>query len=82
MMHDEELMRIAQEVAILVSHDRHQDAAAKLERFAAMVAVAEREACETIAQKELGNTTMLTSLPPQSSAAWNILADIRARGKV
>ena len=41
---------------------------------------AERAACEAIAEKELGNTAMLTSLPPQSAAAWNILAAIRARG--
>jgi hypothetical protein len=51
-----------------------------LERFAALVAEAEREACKAIAEKELGNTAMLTSLPPQSAAAWNILAAIRARG--
>lgn len=43
---------------------------------------AEREACKAIAEKELGNTAMLTSLPPQSAAAWNILAAIRARGEV
>jgi hypothetical protein len=53
---------------------------AGLERFAEVVAAAEREACETIAEKELGNTAMLTSMPPQSIAVWNILAAIRARG--
>jgi hypothetical protein len=41
----EELLRIAQEVAILVAHDRHQDAATRLERFAELVAAAAREAC-------------------------------------
>ena len=51
-----------------------------LERFAALVAAAEREACVAIAEKELGNTAMLTSMPPKSSAAWNILFAIRARG--
>jgi hypothetical protein len=52
-----------------------------LERFAALVAAAEREACAAIAEKELGNTAMLTSMPPKSSAAWNILFAIRARGE-
>lgn len=53
----------------------------ELERFAALVAAAEREACAAIAEKELGNTAMLTSMPPKSSAAWNILFAIRARGE-
>ena len=52
-----------------------------LKRFAALVAAAEREACAAIAEKELGNTAMLTSMPPKSSAAWNILFAIRARGE-
>ena len=52
-----------------------------LERFAALVAAAEREACAEVAEKELGNTAMLTSMPPKSSAAWNILFAIRARGE-
>lgn len=52
-----------------------------LERFAALVAAAEREACVAIAEKEFGNTAMLLSLPPKSSAAWNIWAAIRARGE-
>jgi hypothetical protein len=50
-------------------------------RFAELVAKAEREACKAIAEKELGNTAMLTGLPPQSAAAWNIVAAIRARGE-
>ena len=54
----------------------------QLEHFAALVAAAESEACKAIAEKELGNTAMLTSLPPQSAAAWNTLAAIRARGEV
>ena len=53
----------------------------RLERFAALVAAAEREACAEIADKELDNTMLLTSYPPKSSAAWNIRAAIRARGE-
>jgi uncharacterized protein (DUF924 family) len=52
-----------------------------MERFAALVAAAEREACAEIADKELDNTMLLTSYPPKSSAAWNIRAAIQARGK-
>jgi hypothetical protein len=53
----------------------------RLERFAALVAAAEREACAEIAGKELDNTMLLTSYPPKSSAAWNIIAVIRARSE-
>lgn len=42
---------------------------------------AEREACAKVAEQELGNTASLTSMPPKSSAAWNILQAIRARGE-
>ena len=52
----------------------------QLERFAALVAAHEREACAKVADNELMNTNMLTSYPPKSSAAWNIAAAIRARG--
>lgn len=41
---------------------------------------AEREACAKLAENELKNTAMLPSLPEKSSAAWNILQAIRARG--
>ena len=51
----------------------------ELERFAALVAAHEREACAKVADGELMNTNMLTSYPPKSSAAWNIAAAIRAR---
>jgi hypothetical protein len=54
----------------------------QLERFAALVAAAEREACKAIAEKNLGNTAMLTSMPPLSDAAWRIRNAIRARGEV
>ena len=50
--------------------------------FAAMVAAAEREACAEIAEKEMRNTTVLTSNPPKSAAAWNIRNAIRERSEV
>ena len=53
----------------------------ELERFAALVAAHEREACAKVADGELMNTNILTSYPPKSSAAWNIAAAIRARGE-
>ena len=53
----------------------------ELERFAALVAAHEREACAKVADGELMNTNMLTSYPPKSSAAWNIAAAIRARSE-
>jgi hypothetical protein len=52
-----------------------------LERFAALVAAAEREACAKIADGQLMNQTQLLTNPPQSGAAWTIAAAIRARGE-
>lgn len=54
---------------------------AELEAFAKLVAAKEREAINSLAEKELLNTSALMSMPPQSSAAWNILQAIRARGE-
>jgi len=53
----------------------------ELEVFAKLVAAKEREAIKALAQKELLNTNALMSMPPQSSAAWNILNAIQARGQ-
>ena len=50
-----------------------------LEAFAKLVAAKEREAIKALAEKELLNTAALMSMPPQSSAAWNILQAIKAR---
>ena len=52
-----------------------------VERFAALVAAAEREACAKIADGQLMNQTQLLTSPPQSGAAWTIAAAIRARGE-
>lgn len=37
------------------------------------------EECAKLADAQLDNTSMLTSMPPKSSAAWNIAAAIRAK---
>ena len=47
---------------------------------AAASASVEREAIKQVAEREMGNTSMLLSMPPKSSAAWNILQAINARG--
>lgn len=56
------------------------------ERFAALVADSaaekEREACAQIADAQVGNTMLLNSFPPKSAAAFQIAAEIRARGEV
>jgi len=52
-----------------------------LERFAALVAAHERGACAKLADEQLMNTSALMSMPPKSSAAWNIAIAIRARGQ-
>jgi ethanolamine utilization microcompartment shell protein EutS len=50
------------------------------EKFAALVAAAEREACAKIADSEIKNTAILTVNPGKSAAAWDIANAIRARG--
>jgi hypothetical protein len=44
-------------------------------------AAQEREAIKAIAEAELSNTAALMSMPPQSSAAWNVLQSIKSRSK-
>ena len=80
-MNREDIMRIAREA------DREWDTDYAdrimfefLDEFAELVAAAEREAIKQKAEAELSNTAMLASLPPKSSAVWNILQAIRARG--
>ena len=53
----------------------------EIERFAALIAAAEREACAKLADEQLMNTSALRSIPPMSSAAWSIATAIRARGQ-
>ena len=81
-MTQQEIIRMAREAGLLEESEAwvspHQEA---MERFAALVAAHEREACAKVADGELMNTNMLTSYPPKSSAAWNIAAAIRARGE-
>ena len=78
-MTQDEIIRMAREAGFSVGLDDPIIYAAH-ERFAALVAAHEREACAKVADGELMNTNMLTSYPPKSSAAWNIAAAIRARG--
>lgn len=51
----------------------------QIERFAALVAAEERETCAKIADAQLQNIAVLTSMPLKSSAAWSISNAIRAR---
>ena len=76
----DEVIRMAREAGFATSWT--VAAGEALERFAALVAKAEREACAEIAEKEMRNTAMLTSNPPKSAAAWDIRNAIRARGEV
>ena len=80
-MNRDDVIRMAREAGMTVCRDEWVFGE-MLERFAALVAAAEREALEQVAQRELANTSALMSMPPKSSAAWNILQAIRARGQV
>lgn len=81
-MKTEEVIEMAEQCGI-DPHDMCEDpriAINNLEAFAKLVAAKEREAINSLAEKELLNTSALMSMPPQSSAAWNILQAIRSRG--
>jgi hypothetical protein len=67
----DEVIRIAWEVGIFMQSHRSQDEPTKLERFAALVAAAEREACARVAEdfERFGDTR-------------DVAAAIRARGEV
>jgi hypothetical protein len=73
-----ELIRMAQEVAILMSHDRHQDAATKLERFAELVAAAEREAVLNVLWEYAGRKDLSDD---DQSLLKHLVDIIRARGE-
>lgn len=77
-MTKDDIIRMAKEADLWMTSDER---IAAVERFAALVATHEREACAKIAQSELKNTNILLSDPAQSSAAWNIANSIRARGQ-
>ena len=78
-MTQDEIIRMAREAGAIQVDGKIAFYEDDLERFAALVAAHEREACAKVADGELMNTNMLTSYPPKSSAAWNIAAAIRAR---
>ena len=88
-MTSDDIIRMAQEARLAFDCDDYPDiwqtymnvGREEIERFAALVAAAEREVIKQVAEQELLNTSALMSMPPQSSAAWNILNAIRARGK-
>ena len=84
-MNRENINRLAREARGYISELPNGDAwlfdDAALERFAALVAAAERKACAKIADGQLMNQTQLLTNPPQSGAAWTIAAAIRARGQ-
>jgi hypothetical protein len=60
---------------VMLAHD------IEIERFAKLVAAAEREACAKIADGQLLNTNALLVHPIRSSAAYEIGCAIRARGE-
>jgi hypothetical protein len=71
----EDIIRMAKEAGIQDAHSDkpHLGVMAQLERFAALVAAAEREACARLAEEWLG--------PPTRDKEFYIAAAIRARGQ-
>ena len=68
----DDIIRMAQECGILMRSHEHQEEPTKLERFAALVAAHEREACARVAEEPYEFT---------SNEAHRIAAAIRARGE-
>ena len=91
-MNRDEIIRMAREAGFVVDEvsQQHQPNCIfhthylvdeLLERFAALVAAAEREECAALADAQRSNVNVLLSYPEQSSAAYNIGVAIRARGQ-
>jgi hypothetical protein len=78
MVDRDDIIRMAREAGLDPDLWNYTDA---FERFAALVATAEREACAKVADSERYNTEMLLSMPAQSGAAFKIAEAIRARDK-
>jgi hypothetical protein len=75
----DDIIRLAREASSEPDYDFPNISA--LERFAALVAAAEREACALVADEEFGSTLMIGDAQPKHSSAWRIAAAIRARGE-
>lgn len=86
-MNRDDIIRMALEAGMIVyegDQDRvlFDDSIVEcLKRFVTKAVQQEREACAKLADEQLMNTSALMSMPPKSSAAWNIAAAIRARGQ-
>jgi hypothetical protein len=80
----DEIVQIAWDVGLFM-RSHHQDDPTKLERFAAFIAAAEREACAKVCE-ELPNTFKIAAeefgYPAEQPTAENYAAAIRARGDV
>ena len=80
-VHITDLERFAALVAAHVRETEFKPDWNKYQQGLADGAAAEREAIKQVAEREMRNTNMLLSMPPKSSAAWNILQAINARGQ-
>ena len=80
-MNRDDIIRMAREAHGPITGQWWDMDVAALDRFAALVAAAEREECAALADAQRSNVNVLLSYPEQSSAAYNIGVAIRARGK-
>jgi hypothetical protein len=82
-MNRDEIVQIAWDVGLFM-RSHHQDEPTKLERFVALIAAAEREACAKVCE-ELPNTFKIAAdefgYTAEQPTAENYAAAIRARGE-
>jgi hypothetical protein len=77
-MTQEDILRMAREAGLISRHECRETASNEmLERFAALVAAAEREACAKLAETTICDTHLPTGVQIYGSKA---AAAIRARG--
>jgi hypothetical protein len=80
----QDIIRMAREVnngKVRVWEDCHLLYPDELERFAALVAAAEREACAKVAENRMLGDASATEKVAHHTACKNIAQDIRARGQ-
>ena len=77
----EDIIRMARDSGLGFLFEDHLLVHDELERFAALVAAAEREACARVAENRMLLDASVKENVAHHTACKNIAADIRSRGK-
>ena len=80
----DDILRMAREAGFVLSSNATGEAMGRFERFADLVAAAEREACAQVCESRAGTVSMFATMREaraHNSAVGECAAVIRARGR-